>query len=190
MVYRSRDESSRLVQLMNAISAAKKKIETQGKEYAEAVEKGSAGQGVTTQSLVEAPAILGTQDPKEHTERASKAIGGRGGAQQQASLGAVVYRSYHALVERDDVEAGRTCPRAKAGPVKAPEPAIPAASATPVNTQGFTIVSIGGYEITGCGIQECKTRVDREQKRAKRREYRKNSLGTPSLIQGPGDTTG
>ncbi len=49
--------------------------------------------------------------------------------------------SYHAFVDRD-VEAGRTCPRAKAGPVKAPAPTIPAASATPVKTHGFTIVSV------------------------------------------------
>lgn len=62
-----------------------------------------------------------------------------GGAEQREVCG-----SYHAFVERDVVEEGRTCPRAKAGPVNAPEPTIPAASATPVNTQGFTIFSAEG----------------------------------------------
>lgn len=44
------------------------------------------------------------------------------------------------FVERD-VEAGRTFPRTKAGPVNARELTTHAASATPVNMQDFTILS-------------------------------------------------
>lgn len=43
------------------------------------------------------------------------------------------------FVERD-AEAGRTFPRTKAGPVKARELTTHAASTTPVNMQGFTIL--------------------------------------------------
>lgn len=111
----------------------------------------------------------------------------------------VVYCSYHAFVERDDVEAGRTCPRAKAGPVKAPEPAIPATSATPVNTHGFTIVTIeravgstGPVSVVYLSAKrvscESKSKETREQRRTGHEE--RNSSHTPSESQGIGDTNG
>lgn len=74
--------------------------------------------------------------------------------------------TYHVFVERDVDEAGRTCPRTKAGPVKAPEPTIPAASATPVNTHGFTIVPLGAMYASrgvGCATSEQDRSYEREE---------------------------
>lgn len=96
----------------------------------------------TQKASPKTPSMLGTHKNREGL--AQLFVGGSGVfAHHKASFEScgVVYRSYHAFLERDDIEAGRTCPRAKAGPVKALEPAIPATRATPVNTHGFTIVT-------------------------------------------------